>query len=101
MKSLKNFLKRNKLYGSTIVGSKGQVVIPARARKDLRIKPGDSLIVIGKMGRALGLIKSEALGELLQIVMNNIDKFESKTMKKELREHIEKMFKLINKNKKS
>ena len=99
MKLFKNFLRRNKLYGSTVVGSKGQVVIPARARRDLRIKQGDTLIVIGKMGRALGLIKSEALGELLQIVMNNIERFGSKTMKQELEEHVKRMFKFINKKK--
>ncbi|MBL8160305.1 AbrB/MazE/SpoVT family DNA-binding domain-containing protein [Candidatus Saccharibacteria bacterium] len=36
------------LYGVATVGAKGQVVIPADAREQMNIKPGDKLIVFGK-----------------------------------------------------
>lgn len=33
-------------YGSVTVGERGQVVIPAEARNELGIKPGDKLLVM-------------------------------------------------------
>ncbi|MBN8690442.1 MAG: AbrB/MazE/SpoVT family DNA-binding domain-containing protein [Armatimonadetes bacterium] len=33
-------------YGSVTVGERGQIVIPAEARAELQIKPGDKLIVM-------------------------------------------------------
>ncbi len=33
-------------YGSTTIGPKGQVVIPSKLRKELKIKTGDQFIVI-------------------------------------------------------
>ena len=34
-------------YGSTTVGERGQVVIPAEARRDLEITPATKLLVLG------------------------------------------------------
>ena len=34
-------------YGSVTVGERGQVVIPAQARRDHQIEPGQKLIVLG------------------------------------------------------
>ena len=65
--------KKSKMYGSVVVGSKGQVVIPVGARKDMHIKSGDTLIVMGKMGQALGLMKSEALEGLVNMLMDKVD----------------------------
>ena len=33
-------------YGSVTVGERGQIVIPAEARADLGIKPGDKVLVM-------------------------------------------------------
>jgi len=38
----------NPFYGVATVGSKGQIVIPAEAREDMKINPGDKVIVIGR-----------------------------------------------------
>ncbi|MFA5272342.1 MAG: AbrB/MazE/SpoVT family DNA-binding domain-containing protein [Candidatus Omnitrophota bacterium] len=35
-----------KFYGKVPVGTKGQIVIPAEARKAMDIKPGDNVIII-------------------------------------------------------
>ena len=35
-------------YGTTTLGEKGQVVIPAEARKDMSIKKGEKLLVFAK-----------------------------------------------------
>jgi len=42
-------------YGSITVSKRGQVVIPAEARKDFNIKTGDKLLVFGDFERGLGI----------------------------------------------
>ncbi len=37
--------KSPEVYGTVTIGQRGQVVIPMKARKALKIKPGDKLIV--------------------------------------------------------
>lgn len=44
-----------KFYGSVTVSERGQVVIPAGARKDFDIKTGDKLLVFGDLERGLGI----------------------------------------------
>jgi AbrB family looped-hinge helix DNA binding protein len=34
-------------YGTTTIGGKGQVVIPAKARESMKIKKGEKLLVFG------------------------------------------------------
>ncbi len=41
------------------VGDKGQIVIPAKARKIFDIKPSDQLIVLGEEGQGLALMRTE------------------------------------------
>lgn len=63
-----------KLYGTATVGTKGQVVIPADAREELDINPGDRLYVVAAPGgRALGLLKEEALEEIVQHLSEQIE----------------------------
>lgn len=35
-----------KFFGKVSVGTKGQIVIPAEARREMDIKPGDNVIII-------------------------------------------------------
>jgi len=63
---------QDKLYGTTTVGARGQVVIPAEARKDLGLSPGDQLIVMGKFGKALGLIKTDEMESFVKVIMENL-----------------------------
>jgi len=44
-----------KFYGSVTVSERGQIVIPADARKDFGIKGGDKLLVFGDLERGLGI----------------------------------------------
>ena len=55
------------IFGMVKVGDKGQVVIPAKARKIFHINPGDSLIILGDESQGIALIKEENLLELLHI----------------------------------
>lgn len=54
------------LYGSVTVGTKGQVVIPADARHDLKINTGDKLVVFGLKDRnMLGVCSVESVEGML------------------------------------
>ena len=57
--------KGKHIFGMVTVGDKGQIVIPAKARKIFDIKPGDNLIVLGDEGQGLALIKEKGLLGLL------------------------------------
>ena len=54
------------LYGMVKVGEKGQIVIPADARKTFGIKPGDSLLMLGDEEQGLALLTEERALEMLQ-----------------------------------
>lgn len=74
---------RKKLYGTATVGTKGQIVIPADARKEMGIEEGDRLYVIGSVeGSFLALLKEDALQEMLQVMSEQIESFRSVTDKK-------------------
>ena len=65
------------LYGTVKVGDRGQVVIPADARKDLDIKPGDLLLVMtGRYRRALTVVKADAMRELAEKIMQGLESTE-------------------------
>lgn len=60
--------KGKHVFGLVKVGDKGQIVIPAKARKIFDIQPGDNLIVLGDEGQGLALIKEKGLLDLLNRV---------------------------------
>lgn len=45
-----------KCYGSTVVGERGQVVIPAEAREELGLQSGEKLIVFGNPRRGMVIL---------------------------------------------
>lgn len=53
------------VFGMVKVGDKGQIVIPAKARKVFDIKAGDNLIVLGDEGQGIAIIKEKGLLNLL------------------------------------
>ena len=59
--------KGKHMFGSVKVGDKGQIVIPARARKIFDIQPGDNLIVLGDEGQGIAIIKEKGLMDLLNM----------------------------------
>lgn len=46
-------------FGLVSVGEKGQIVIPAKARKVFEINPGDQLLVLGDEERGIAIIKAQ------------------------------------------
>lgn len=61
-----------KMYGSVTVGTKGQVVIPASVREDLDIKPGDTLVVVTKHGKAIGMVKSDDMEAFMEYMQKEM-----------------------------
>lgn len=53
------------VFGMVKVGDKGQIVIPAKARKIFNIQPGDNLIILGDEGQGIAIIKETGLLNLL------------------------------------
>ena len=60
--------KGRHLFGTTVVGERGQIVIPANARKVFDIKPGDRLVVLGDEARGIALLKE---ADLLKLINQN------------------------------
>jgi len=62
-----------KCFGSATVGPRGQVVIPAHARKELEIELGATLLVFSGPGRkGLTLLKSDAVEQLVRRVSEQL-----------------------------
>ncbi len=51
--------KGKHLFGTVTVGDKGQIVIPAKARKLFDISAGDQLVVLGDEGQGLAILKAD------------------------------------------
>lgn len=60
--------KGKHIFGLVKVGEKGQIVIPAKARKIFDIKPGDNLIVLGDEPQGIAIIKEKGLLDMLKKV---------------------------------
>jgi AbrB family looped-hinge helix DNA binding protein len=51
-------------YGTGTIGEKGQVVIPAKAREKLGIKPGDDFIFFGH-GPVIHIVQANKINNIL------------------------------------
>ena len=53
-----------KIYGTGTIGSRGQIVIPAKARNELKIKPKEEFIFFGQ-GPVIHLVKAHQLDNII------------------------------------
>ena len=78
-------MEKDKFVGICKVGEKGQIVIPAQARKMFNINPGDSIIVLCDKEKGIALVKSDIIEDLTdkiflsfinkdKIELNNVNK---------------------------
>jgi bifunctional DNA-binding transcriptional regulator/antitoxin component of YhaV-PrlF toxin-antitoxin module len=66
--------QNGKLYGTVRVGDRGQVVIPAQARKDLDIKPGDLLFAMsGRNHRGISMVKADVVRKFAEKIMQGLE----------------------------
>lgn len=79
-------MQNRKLYGTATVGSKGQIVIPADAREELGIKPGDRLYVVNAMhDMGVVFLKEESLQSVVDHLSAQVENFRA-MKKKQLEE---------------
>lgn len=64
--------KGKHIFGMVTVGDKGQIVIPAKARKLFQIKPGDNLIVLGDENQGLAIISEQGFLEMTRKMQEKI-----------------------------
>jgi len=66
-----------KFYGAATVGERGQIAIPAEARRELEIPPGAKLLAFGNVdAKALMFVKVEFMAEFLKAAASLMPHFE-------------------------
>jgi len=60
-------------YGTTTIGEKGQVVIPAQARESMSLKKGEKLLVFGMGSEMLALSKLAHLEKFASHLAQRLD----------------------------
>lgn len=59
------------VFGVCKVGEKGQIVIPAEARKIFDIKPGDSVLLLGDRSKGIALTKVDVFQSIADEILGN------------------------------
>lgn len=62
--------KGKHIFGVVKMGDKGQIVIPAKARKIFRMEPGDNLIILGDEAQGLAIIKEQGFLDMMNMVFS-------------------------------
>ena len=76
-------MKEMKFYGSTTIGERGQIVLPARLRDDFKIQKGDKLLVLGNADAyRISLVNPETMSKHLDRMSEQITKMKSTIKKK-------------------
>ena len=71
-------------YGAVTVGERGQVVIPAEARKAFGIETGDKLLVFAHPSEhGVTLVKIDAVERFVEVLRESIDHAANTPMEKE------------------
>ena len=63
--------EKDRFIVSVKVGPKGQITIPAEARKMFNISVGDTLMILGDVNRGLAILKDDAFYDLMGGTMPN------------------------------
>ena len=74
--NINNEMPKFKVFGSMVVSPRGQVVIPANARKELEIASGDTLLACGTPhGEGLLLLKVDSVEKILSVMSEQLATF--------------------------
>lgn len=63
-------MPENKFLWTAKVGEKGQIVIPKEAREVFRIKPGDTLLLLGNKERGIAIAKYDDYMKFAQAIFD-------------------------------
>jgi AbrB family looped-hinge helix DNA binding protein len=67
---------QKKFYGTATVSERGQIVIPAGARRDFDINPGEKLLVFGDLTQGIAFAKLDLVMENLRGSVDLMQEFE-------------------------
>lgn len=71
-------------FGTATVGERGQIVIPAEARKRLNINPGDKMLVMSHpTATGVLLCKIDAMREFFRSFLTDLERLEKKVAQSE------------------
>ena len=56
--------KSRRVFGTAKVGDRGQIVIPKEARELFKIRPGDTLLILGEEETGLIVSRPEVLSDI-------------------------------------
>lgn len=63
-----------RMFGSVTVGTKGQIVIPKEVREVLDISTGDTLVVVTKHNKAIGMVKTDDMEVFMEYIRKEMEK---------------------------
>lgn len=66
--------KSRRVFGTAKVGDRGQIVIPKEARELFKIRPGDTLLILGEEETGLIVSRPEVLSDIANRVFDSIQK---------------------------
>ena len=62
-----------RVFGTAKVGDRGQIVIPKEARELFNIRPGDTLLILGKSETGLIVTRPETLNDLANRIFDSVE----------------------------
>ena len=66
--------RHQRVFGTSKVGDRGQIVIPKEAREMFGIQPGDTLLILGDKDTGLIVSRPEVLHDLADEILNHVKK---------------------------
>ena len=69
--------KSRRVFGTAKVGDRGQIVIPKEARELFKIRPGDTLLILGEEETGLIVSRPEVLSDIANQVFSSMQKEEN------------------------
>jgi AbrB family looped-hinge helix DNA binding protein len=70
---MEEIVKGKYIFGTVKVGDRGQIVIPKEARDLFKIKPGDTLLVMGDKKKGIAISKISKLKEFALSILSGIN----------------------------
>ena len=64
--------KNKKFYGAVTVSERGQIAIPAQARRDFDIKPGEKLLVLADLEKGIVLTKATIMARMMTATLEGM-----------------------------
>ncbi len=64
--------KGKHMFGMVKVGERGQIILPARARKVFHIQPGDHIFVLGDEASGIALMKADDFLKLVELAQHDM-----------------------------